>query len=388
MCVSPFIVDLPDGSKCPVPCGKCIECLSDWSNDWSFRLWQECKRTICPVHLTLTFDPEFVPVAYNEEVGEWQSYVCKRDVQLFLKRLRKMCPEFKNNLRYFAVGEYGGSDKYVKGGHNRAHYHLILISPCITSVYQYANAFRRAWSDPQTGKSYGFIKLKFAARDQIGYLCGYLNKLDKSPHITPPFKLFSKSIGLCYLTEKVVEYFFRTFATGVKNQAGYWQRLPRYYRKKLDQLSVNHPYLSRCGMTFSDVVRSQKFEAKGIQAHFDYFCRNFNDIAREVIKKEVSYCRRYGYSLPEHWSTQHLFVQFCKFIPEVAQAQADSYNKIDEIKVRHKFTKLYKRDLEKVSYNESFIQHGFRPIQKEKPIQSEPRIPPNYGFWPSDSDFM
>lgn len=339
MCVSPYIATRGDGQLVPVPCGKCVECLKDWQNDWSFRLTQECRQVSCPIVVELTFAPEYLPVAYNNEAMEWQSYVSKRDVQLFLKRLRKICPEFKNNLRYFAVGEYGGD-------YNRAHYHVVLISSAIKTVYQYYNKILQAWNQ-------GFIYIKRCQSEQIGYVTKYLNKLDKSSHITSPFKLFSKHLGLCYLTDKMIDYFFKTFATGVPFKRGYI-KLPRYYRKHLDKISekygTGHYGYDVAGLNYSDVIRLKKYDPKGLAVYFNDFCDNFQDHFRTIVRDEVHKARVGGYAVPDltKLSPNGVFKFFCARVNDISLAIYESNRIKRNIQVKHKFTRLTERDLQKV----------------------------------------
>lgn len=93
-----------------VPCGKCELCKEKKSMEYVTRCAIETyySKTI-PLFITLTY-------ANEPLVG-----LVKRDVQLFLKRLRiKLQRDFdwKLPLRYFLVGEYGK--------HHRAHYHMLL----------------------------------------------------------------------------------------------------------------------------------------------------------------------------------------------------------------------------------------------------------------------
>ena len=324
-----------DGALVPVPCGKCMECLRDYQNDWAFRLTQECRRVICPIKVELTFAPEYVPVAYNDEVGEWQSYVSKRDVQLFLKRLRKMCPEFKNNLRYYAIGEYG-KDR------NRCHYHIVLISDAIKTPYQYYKQLLYAWGQ-------GFIYIKRCEQEQIGYVTKYLNKLDESPHITKPFKLMSKHFGLCYLSDRMVDYFFTSFATSVPWKSGHI-KLPRYYRKKLDEYSSRFYGLKCAGLTFSEVVRFRKYEPKGVNIFFDDFCRNFDYHYKTIVGRELHRCRVNGLSTAhiDKLSVNGVFRYFCESIREIMILQDQSFRKRRQIQVKHNCTRLTPKDLAKV----------------------------------------
>lgn len=100
-----------------VPCGKCNYCLQDRRADWTFRITQEWKQSKSSYFLTLTYSDNVVP---KSPTG--QPTLCKEDVQLFMKRLRKenaKCSDY--SLRYYLVGEYGTKTK-------RPHYHIILFN--------------------------------------------------------------------------------------------------------------------------------------------------------------------------------------------------------------------------------------------------------------------
>jgi hypothetical protein len=74
---------------------------------WATRLQHELTQHDRSCFATLTYSPEFLP-----EGGTLNH----RDVQLFLKRLRK---EIKTPIRYFVAGEYGDKTQ-------RPHYHIII----------------------------------------------------------------------------------------------------------------------------------------------------------------------------------------------------------------------------------------------------------------------
>lgn len=121
-----------------IPCGRCIDCRLDYSRHWADRLMLELDSQKSAIFLTLTYDDNHVPVAsykpvvtdkmlpsrpneYLEDDGFLYvpdtMTLYKRDIQLFMKRLRK---EFAGRtLRFFCSGEYGDRTK-------RPHYHMIL----------------------------------------------------------------------------------------------------------------------------------------------------------------------------------------------------------------------------------------------------------------------
>lgn len=117
MCLYPKVMQIKRKGKnycepVQVACGKCVECLTKKATEWSFRLMDEAKLHKYNCFMTLTYSPENYPVGGN---------VNCRDIQLFMKRLRKKLKGVK--IRYFYCGEYG-----KKRG--RPHYHLILFGYC------------------------------------------------------------------------------------------------------------------------------------------------------------------------------------------------------------------------------------------------------------------
>lgn len=94
-------------SKFDIPCGQCIGCRQAKSLDWAIRCIHEAKFHEYNYFITLTYNDENLP-----ENGS----LCKRDLTLFFKRLRK---RLGNGIRYYGVGEYGTN--YL-----RPHYHILL----------------------------------------------------------------------------------------------------------------------------------------------------------------------------------------------------------------------------------------------------------------------
>lgn len=92
-----------------VPCGRCAGCRERDSRDWAIRLTCEASQHQESCFITLTYDREHLP--RSGSVG-------KREMQLFLKKLRNHFPQWR--LRYFLCGEYGGTT-------GRPHYHVCLF---------------------------------------------------------------------------------------------------------------------------------------------------------------------------------------------------------------------------------------------------------------------
>lgn len=88
-----------------IPCGRCVGCKKDKQRSWAFRCVAETQKHDFNYFLTLTYDDEHNP-----------GKLCKRDLQLFNKRLRNNYGDF----RFFACGEYGEDTQ-------RPHYHELIF---------------------------------------------------------------------------------------------------------------------------------------------------------------------------------------------------------------------------------------------------------------------
>nr|QJB19228.1 MAG: replication initiator protein [Microvirus sp.] len=104
-----------------LPCGRCIGCRMEKARQWGMRCLHEAKMWPSNHYVTLTYGDEFLPPGGT---------VCVRDVQLFMKRLRKRCQgvgyamvngEWSNPIRFFLGAEYGENN-------GRPHYHALLFN--------------------------------------------------------------------------------------------------------------------------------------------------------------------------------------------------------------------------------------------------------------------
>lgn len=104
-----------------IPCGKCLACRISKANDWATRCYLEAKQWKYNCFVTLSYNNENLP--YFKSLN-------RRDLQLFMKKLRKNHKGFEPRMwkgkveypiRFFACGEYG--DKTL-----RPHYHLGIFN--------------------------------------------------------------------------------------------------------------------------------------------------------------------------------------------------------------------------------------------------------------------
>lgn len=104
-------------------CGACPECLQKRSASWALRAVHEARLHVHSCMVTLTYDT-FKYGNNGEILGENpvnpNLVVNKRDIQLFIKRLRKHFEDQDENIKYIVCAEYGSCT-------HRAHYHALLF---------------------------------------------------------------------------------------------------------------------------------------------------------------------------------------------------------------------------------------------------------------------
>lgn len=185
-CITPFYKDTLLEKNVPHPCGKCYNCVMRRLSGWHFRLTNELKYSTSAHFITLTYDPDFVPV--NDD-GLMQ--LNKLDLQNFFKRLRRAVYKYMDSdvrIRYYAVGEYGGRFE-------RPHYHAILFNACPELV---------DWCWQLGNIHCGDVNSK-----SIGYTVGYTQKSfyrEWEDSRTPPFSCMSKYLGIQYLTPEMYQW--------------------------------------------------------------------------------------------------------------------------------------------------------------------------------------
>lgn len=196
-----------------VPCGKCPACKANERQEWVFRLQREFEVSSFGLFVTLTYDDEHLP----------SSGVSKRDVQLFLKRLRK---HFNSNeLRYYIVSEYGDNT-------HRPHYHGLFFHKTqqndLRTIY---DIYEGSWKN---GFCY-FGKVELAS---IVYCTKYCLKKKHVPaHMNSNFRLVSKmngGLGVNYLNS-MYNFHVENYNYKFVSYNGKRTRMPRYYKNVILQ---------------------------------------------------------------------------------------------------------------------------------------------------------
>lgn len=207
-----------------VPCGKCYACQSNKRSFWTCRLFFEAATAISSLFITLTYDDANIP--YSGLLPT----LSKRDVQLFIKRLRKRFPQ--HHIKYFLCGEYGSHTA-------RPHYHAIIfdLPLCGNFAEYYYKELQKLWT-------LGFVQCANVNINRIGYVSKYILKSDndkkffQNHDITPPFMLSSRrpAIGAA-IADKIKDYLSPDLSS--IHYRGYTFILPRYVKEKLpDYLQI------------------------------------------------------------------------------------------------------------------------------------------------------
>lgn len=125
-------------------CGRCLPCRKRRSNMWGLRLSHEATTMqSAGLFVLLTYNNEYLPLT-----DEGKPTLLIRDMQLYMKRLRKLCAIRKRNprtgrmrlvyrkIRYFLCGEYGPST-------GRPHYHLVIFGLNMSDRYRIWQAWQK-----------------------------------------------------------------------------------------------------------------------------------------------------------------------------------------------------------------------------------------------------
>lgn len=186
-----------------IPCGRCIGCRIDYSRSWADRMMLELETAGKGIFVTLTYDNEHLTYCHSDENGiPDQGTLNKRDVQLFLKRLRKYFTG--KEIRFYLAGEYGDHTF-------RPHYHVILFGIGLDDfpdrrshgqnelhqTYYISDTLARIWNN-------GFVLISDVSWQTCAYVARYVTKKVQGNRTIyydligalPEFALMSRRPGL------------------------------------------------------------------------------------------------------------------------------------------------------------------------------------------------
>lgn len=207
------------------PCGRCYQCLNKLRSDWSLRLQFENEQHQ-GYHAILTYKPSCLPYTKNG-----LPTLKKRDVVLFMKRLRHHVPE----LKYFVAGEYGSRTA-------RPHYHAVIFGLDTTkSSGKIRTLLQKNWQLGDVRKRSSWIvsdaQLHYVTKDIINlspasphqttsellmerdsvesaqqfymdsglFSSNYVIHLDSDDRVLP-FRLVSKGLGIKFVNDNKSKY--------------------------------------------------------------------------------------------------------------------------------------------------------------------------------------
>jgi len=192
----------------PIPCGQCIGCRLDYSKQWATRCMLESEYHDENYFITLTYDDKHLAPLIGEYVDEDTGEIlnntgslCKKDLQDFIKRLRRHFDyRDQSGFRYYACGEYGSKSA-------RPHFHMIAFGLHLddlklyksTSIGNYytSELLSRKWQN-------GYVIIGSVTYESCAYVSRYIMKKQKGKNsdvydyynIDPEFTVMSRNPGI------------------------------------------------------------------------------------------------------------------------------------------------------------------------------------------------
>uniref|UniRef100_A0AAU8B4R3 Replication initiator protein n=1 Tax=Dulem virus 156 TaxID=3145633 RepID=A0AAU8B4R3_9VIRU len=230
-----------------VPCGQCVGCRIDRSRQWANRCMLELQYHDSAYFITLTYDDFHVPKSYysDPETGEAHTSftLCKRDFQLWMKRLRKKFSE--DSIRFFACGEYGGQT-------HRPHYHAIVFGLHLSDLVKYktvkegdgyytyynSDSLQETWPN-------GFVVVGAVTWESCAYVARYVTKkltgesseFYKKFNLVPEFSDMSRRPGIArqYYDEHGKDIYDHEYINISTPKGGKKFKPPRYFDRLFDE---------------------------------------------------------------------------------------------------------------------------------------------------------
>lgn len=247
-------------------------------NDWAFRLEQENKVSKSAHFVTLTYNPKHLRT---------ENKLCKRDVQLYLKRLRKK--DESSRIRYYAVGEYGSH-----GG--RPHYHILLFNSSEEHI-------RSSWTDTNN-KPIGFVHVGKVTSASIAYVLKYMvqtvplpRQKKGAPYDGRPFATMSRAYGIGgnYLTDEMVAWHRGGDYNYIMRPDQIKGRLPRFYREKIWYHEQDKQRISKTAMalTLSNQAKERAYYQKKFPASWETQMVLAREHVLSRIKSKLKYSQTF-----------------------------------------------------------------------------------------------
>lgn len=221
-----------------MPCGHCDGCRRRKRDDWAIRCTHEAKLYRHNTFITLTYDPENLPV---------NGSLVPHHMDRFLDNLRKRLN--RKPFRFFACGEYG--DNF-----HRPHYHILLFDywpedarQAIGTDYFSSKFLTDKWKKGHVSiGQVTYASAKYAAKYTLKEPIGYKKAMHQEQRydhlhgllvdVDPQFVKFSPGLGKKWVEKYWTDYYPNDFIV-MRNQNGTTQHAtPRFYD---DWLRQHHP---------------------------------------------------------------------------------------------------------------------------------------------------
>jgi len=154
--------DSPGTQYQQLPCGQCIGCRMERSQEWALRCIHEASLHPENCFITLTYNAENLP----PDTG-----LRKKHLQKFIKRLRKHLGIKK--IKFYACGEYGEKN-------NRPHYHALIFGHDFTDrvFYGKSPSGYDLYMSPKLEKIWGkgFVQVGNVTYESAAYVARYIMK--------------------------------------------------------------------------------------------------------------------------------------------------------------------------------------------------------------------
>lgn len=169
-------------------------------NGWMIRHREEMAVSSAAHFVTLTYAEEHLPK---------DGQLCKRDLQLFIKSLRKK----NKGIRYHAIGEYGSD-------YGRPHYHIIMYN--LTD----RDLLSETWNK-------GFVVGSKLTMGRVRYALAYMMGVRDDTHEVKPFAVMSRrpGIGITYIARMKKHHLKKLDSVVYDFDCA--NAMPRYYLDKM-----------------------------------------------------------------------------------------------------------------------------------------------------------
>lgn len=221
VCVSPVEIN----GQLDYPCGQCLACKMQRSNEWAARLMHESLYWKEPMFLTLTYNEENLPKG-NTLVPE--------HLVNFLKRVNARLKYQGRKFKYFATGEYGSAE-YTE----RPHYHIVAFGLELTDFEEIEGLRKVKYRIAQWKKGFVDVKpliyhrarytAKYILKNQYVYKKSDIEKMLKNGEKYPCFRRSSQGLGLRWAMDHKKDLEKGYIIVGKCKRS-----IPRYYVKKLE----------------------------------------------------------------------------------------------------------------------------------------------------------